>query len=111
MAKMVSMAEALLQGGVISPKDIATLEERAEAECKAKLQNPDLGDRIARRNVKDSLPHDIVVELNAWEEESGIIVPLEILERWAVCYERFDRTGLLREWAKWLHAYSEKASA
>lgn len=99
----MEMASALLRAGVVSQDDVKRLE--VEQEIEAELER---AARLVELEFDDALRRNRYgYEIKAWMRDTGRLVPLEVLNRWAELDEREQSI----EWSKWLAAYREVTAA
>jgi hypothetical protein len=105
---MNAMAAALQKAGLVDDEDVRKANEaRArEAEVEAAIR------RAALRfdSAMSGLPSGLAREMAEWMEDHKLI-PVEVLEAWALIMRNEGIKGVRREWAKWLNAWREAQQA
>lgn len=101
---MNPMAEAMKKAGVVDEKDIERVTEQTRIDEEVRL----IADEMMRRFeiASQKIPVHLVREMVSWMEANKLI-PIEVIESWALISRKEGVDGVQREWAKWLSAWRE----
>lgn len=95
---MNKMAKALVQAGLANGEDVKRAETEKVIEDKAMLRYD-----IAMSDI----PSGIAAEMMEWMEKTNIAIPIKVIEKWGGIRRAEGVKDVVREWARWLSAYSD----
>jgi hypothetical protein len=105
---MNAMADAMKRAGLVSEEDTKRAAKDAEREAEVERIIHEAALRFD--SAMSGLPSGLAREMADWMEANKLI-PIEVLEAWALINKREGVKGVRREWAKWLGAWREAHQA